>query len=172
LGAKFLLKCGGLPIAIACIGRLLSCKPPTHSQWENVYQKLELQSTKNVIHGVDTILKVSLEDLPYELKNCFLYCAIFPEDCDLKRRRLIRHWITAGFIKEKENRTLEEVAEGFLNELVNRSLLQVTKENEFGRVKSFRMHDILRCIALDKVEKECFCKVYQGSRTFSADGAR
>ncbi|KAJ1274923.1 hypothetical protein BS78_05G096600 [Paspalum vaginatum] len=29
LAADFLKKCEGLPIAIACIGRLLSCKPPT-----------------------------------------------------------------------------------------------------------------------------------------------
>ncbi|GJN28037.1 hypothetical protein PR202_gb16132 [Eleusine coracana subsp. coracana] len=36
LAAKFLLKCEGLPIAIACIGRLLSCKPPTYSIWDNV----------------------------------------------------------------------------------------------------------------------------------------
>jgi len=92
LAEKFLKRCEGLPIAIACIGRLLSCKPPTHSQWENVYQKLELQSTNNVIPGVDTVLKVSLEDLPYELKNCFLHCAMFPEDYNLNRRRLIRHW--------------------------------------------------------------------------------
>ncbi|CAL4985344.1 unnamed protein product [Urochloa decumbens] len=172
LAEKFLKRCEGLPIAIACIGRLLSCKPPTHPEWENVYEKLELQSIKNVIPGVDTVLKVSLEDLPYELKNCFLHCAILPEDYTLKRRMIIRHWITAGFIKEKENKTLEQVAEGFLNELVNRSLLQVIKKNEFGRVKCFRMHDILRHLALDKAEKECFGKVYEGSGTFSVDGAR
>jgi len=79
------------------------------------------------MQGVDSILKVSLEDLPYELKNCFLHCAIFPEDYELKRRRSIRHWITSGFIKVKENKTLEQVAEGYLNDLVNRSLLQVVR---------------------------------------------
>ncbi|XP_039778137.1 disease resistance protein RPM1-like [Panicum virgatum] len=165
LPAKFLQKCEGLPLAIACIGRLLSCKPPTYAAWKNMYEELQLQSTKNVIPGVDMILKVSLEDLPYELKNCFLHCAMFPEDYQIKRRRLIRHWITAGFIKEKENKTLEQVAEGYLNELVNRSLLQVVKTNEFGRVKCCRMHDVVRSIALDKAEKECFCKIYDGSGT-------
>ncbi|CAL4994431.1 unnamed protein product [Urochloa decumbens] len=165
LATKFLQKCEGLPIAIACIGRLLSCKPPTHSEWKNVYDKLELQHTKNVIPGVDSILKISLEDLPYELKNCFLHCAIFPEGYILKRRRLIRHWITAGFIKEKENKTLEGVAEGFLNELVNRSLLQAVQKNGIGRVKCCRMHDVIRHIAVDKAEKESFGKVYDGHGT-------
>ncbi|CAL4981953.1 unnamed protein product [Urochloa decumbens] len=172
LPAKFLEKCEGLPLAIACIGRLLSCKPPTYTAWENTYEELQLQSAKTVIPGVDMILKVSFEDLPYELKNCFLHCALFPEDYQIKRRRLIRHWITAGFIKEKESKTLEQVAEGYLNELVNRSLLQVVKTNEFGRVKCCRMHDVVRSIALDKAEKECFGKIYKGSGIFSIGNTR
>jgi len=98
LAVKFLQTCEGLPIAIACIGRLLSVKQPTYSEWDSVYKELELQSSNNVMQGVNSILKVSLEDLPYELKNCFLHCAIFPEDYELRRRRLIRHWITSGFI--------------------------------------------------------------------------
>jgi disease resistance protein RPM1 len=123
LAQKFVSKCKGLPIAIACIGRLLSCKPPIPADWENVYRELELQLSKDVILDVDMILKVSLEDLPYDLKNCFLHCALLPEDYAIKRRKAMRHWIAAGFIREKENKTLEEVAEGYLTELVNRSLL-------------------------------------------------
>jgi disease resistance protein RPM1 len=94
-----------------------------------------------------------LEDLPYELKNCFLHCAIFPEDYGLRRRRLIRHWITSGFIKEKENKTLEQVAEGYLIDIVNRSLLQVVEKNESGRLKCCQMHDVIRHFALDKAAK-------------------
>ncbi|CAN6167394.1 unnamed protein product [Urochloa humidicola] len=114
LATKFLRKCEGLPIAIACIGRLLSCKPPTYSAWKNVYEELELQFTKNVIPGVDIILKLSFDDLPYELKSCFLHCALFPEDYEMKRRRLMRHWIAAGFIKEKREQNTGRSGRGFL----------------------------------------------------------
>jgi disease resistance protein RPM1 len=172
LAMKFLQKCQGFPIAIVCIGRLLSCKPPTYTEWENVYKQLEMQSNKNAISGVDSILKASFEDLPYELKNCFLHCALFPEDYELKRRRLIRQWIADGFIKEKENKTLEQVAQGYLEELVNRSLLHVVKSNEFGQVKCCRMHDIIRHLAMDKAHKEYFGKVYQDHGTFSVHGTR
>ncbi|CAN6362547.1 unnamed protein product [Urochloa humidicola] len=172
LAAKFLQKCEGLPIAITCIGRLLSCKPPTYSEWKNVHQKLELQSTNPQLPGVDNILNISLEDLPYELKNCFLHCALFPEDYEMKRRRLIRHWIISGFIKEKEKKTLEQVADDYLSDLVNRSLLQVVMKNESGRVKSCRMHDVIRRLAIDKAVKECFGKVYEGHGTFSVHGTR
>ncbi|VAH00428.1 unnamed protein product [Triticum turgidum subsp. durum] len=124
LARKFITKCQGLPIAIACIGRLLSLKPPTSAEWEDVYSGLDSQLAKDVIPDAHMILKVSLEDLPYDLKNCFLHCALSPEDYVLKRRKTMRLWIAAGFIREKdESKTLEEVAEGYLAELVNRSLL-------------------------------------------------
>ncbi|XP_006662204.2 disease resistance protein RPM1-like [Oryza brachyantha] len=149
-GQKFVEKSNGLPIAIACIARLLSCRHPTYSEWENV----------------------SLEDLPNDLKNCFLHCALFPEDYLIKRKRVIWHWISAGFIREKENRTLEEVADGYLNDLVNRSLLQVIEKNEDGRVQCCRMHDVIHLLALHKADKECFGKIYDGLKEISVDGTR
>ncbi|WVZ53732.1 LOW QUALITY PROTEIN: hypothetical protein U9M48_004637 [Paspalum notatum var. saurae] len=168
LGVQFLHKCQGLPIAIACIGRVLSFKNPTYAEWNEVYKELELQSTNNVIQSVDIILKVSLEDLPCELKNCFLHCAIFPEDYEMSRRTLIRHWITSGFIKEKESKTLEQVAGDYdLNDLVNRILLQVVTRNASGRVKNCRMHDVIRQLAVEKAAKEGFGKVYEDHGTLS-----
>nr|BAJ97166.1 predicted protein [Hordeum vulgare subsp. vulgare] len=172
LAHQFLGKCGGLPIAIACVGRLLSCRHPTYSQWESLYKELELRLSNNVILNVNIVLKVSLEDLPTHLKNCFLHCTIFPEGCQFGRKRLIRHWIAAGFIKEAGSKTLEEVAEGYLNELVNRSLLQVVDQNCCGRVRRCRMHDIIRVLALAKSEEESFCQFYNGSRPFSTENTR
>jgi disease resistance protein RPM1 len=172
LAHKFVGRCSGLPIAIACIGRLLSCKPPNYSDWQNVYSELERQLTSNAVLDVSVILKVSLEDLPYDLKNCFLHCALFPEDYSIYMRRVMRHWIAAGFIREKENRSLEEVAEGYLAELVNRSLLQVVERNDSGRLKCCRMHDVIRLLALDKAREESFGEVYDGSREFFAEDTR
>ncbi|EEC70848.1 hypothetical protein OsI_02353 [Oryza sativa Indica Group] len=140
IALMFVDKCAGLPIAIACIGRLLSCKHPIYSEWEHVYKDLELQLTNNVILDADIVLKVSLEDLQRNLKNCFLHCTIFPESYAFNRKRLIRHWIAAGYIQEVGSKTVEEVAEGYLNELVNRSLLQVVERNLSGRVRSGSGH--------------------------------
>ncbi|VAH28711.1 disease resistance protein RPM1-like [Triticum dicoccoides] len=172
LAQRFVDKCNGLPIAIACIGRLLSCKSQTHSEWEKLYKELEVQLTNNAILDVNIVLMVSLGDLPYILKNCFLHCIVFPEDYLIKRKRLIRHWVTAGFIRETEHKTMEEVAEGYLYELVNRSLLQVVERNESGRVRSCRMHDIIRLLALAKSNEERFCRVHDGSVSSSAENTR
>ncbi|KAK1661625.1 hypothetical protein QYE76_049784 [Lolium multiflorum] len=172
LAEKFVSKCKGLPIAIACIGRLLSCKRPTYTDWENVYKDIELQLTNNAILDVNIILKVSLEDLPYDLKNCFLHCALFPEDYDIKRRRVMRQWTAAEYVREKDNKTPEEVAEECLTKLVNRSLLQVVARNSDGRLKCCRMHDVIRLLALNKAKEECFGRVYDGSGAFCAEGTR
>ncbi|KAF6981769.1 hypothetical protein CFC21_000226 [Triticum aestivum] len=177
LARKFIAKCQGLPIAITCIGRLLSRKLPTSAEWEDVYTGLDSQLAKDVIPDAHLILKVSLEDLPYDLKNCFLHCALSPEDYILKRRKTMRQWITAWFITGKEeSKTLEEVAEGYLAELVNRSLLQVVQRNFAGRLKQCRMHDVIRLLALNKAKEECFGTVYNGSsggtEAFCLVGAR
>ena len=42
LATKFLQKCEGLPIAIACLGRLLSCKPPTYTEWKILFDELRV----------------------------------------------------------------------------------------------------------------------------------
>uniref|UniRef100_A0A8I6W3N6 NBS-LRR resistance-like protein n=1 Tax=Hordeum vulgare subsp. vulgare TaxID=112509 RepID=A0A8I6W3N6_HORVV len=87
----------------------------------------------------------------------------------------MRQWITAGFITEKdESKTLEEVAEGYLVELVNRSLLRVVERNHTGRLKCCQMHDVIRLLALNKAKEECFGKGYNGSGgtgAFSIEGA-
>ncbi|OEL37000.1 hypothetical protein BAE44_0001983 [Dichanthelium oligosanthes] len=58
---------------------------------------------------------MEMRSLVEAIRNCL------EEDYEMKRRRLIRNWITAGFIEKNVNKTLENMEEGYLNELVNRS---------------------------------------------------
>ncbi|XP_037434261.1 disease resistance protein RPM1-like [Triticum dicoccoides] len=169
-GQKIVESCDGLPIAIVCIGRLLSFRSQTSYEWEKVQKDIELQLTSNSILDMNLILKVSLEDLSHNLKNCFLFCSLFPEVYRIRRKKLIRFWVSEGFIKRTETRTEEEIAEDYLNELVNRCLLQVTKRNEFGRVRECRMHDVVRVLALSKSKEEMFSAVYDCSKTTSLLG--
>ncbi|OAY79501.1 Disease resistance protein RPM1, partial [Ananas comosus] len=160
-------KCGGLPLAIVSIARLLSFREQTRSKWEKVYKDLEWYLTNNEskLHGkVHDILKLSLDDLPHYLQNCFLYCSSFPEYYTIESDRLIRLWVAEGFIEERE-RTMEEVAEDYLNELVHRCLLQVAEWNEVGRVYAYRMHDIIRVLARSESKELSFCMVCEHSRT-------
>ncbi|XP_020081230.1 disease resistance protein RPM1-like [Ananas comosus] len=164
---KIVEKCGGLPLAIVSIGRLLSFREQTGSEWEKVYKDLEWYLTNNdskLHEKVHNILKLSLEDLPHYLRNCFLYCSSFPEDYRISGYKLIWLWVAEGFIEER-GETMEEVAEDYLNELVHRCLLQVVERNEVGRVRACRMHDIIRVLALSESKELSFCMVYEQSRT-------
>ncbi|KAB2633227.1 disease resistance protein RPM1-like [Pyrus ussuriensis x Pyrus communis] len=100
-------------------------------------------------------------NLPNRLKPCFLYCALFPEDYLIKRKRLIRLWIAEGFVEPIDGVTPEEVAESYLVELIVRSMLQVEK-NEAGRLRACKMHDLVRELALSTSKKEKFGAAYVG----------
>ncbi|KAL6339333.1 hypothetical protein AAG906_028060 [Vitis piasezkii] len=162
--------CGGLPLAIVAIGGLLSRKEKLVSEWKKFSDTLgsELQSNSH-LESINTILSLSYHDLPYQLKSCFLYFAIFPEDCTIKCRPLTRLWIAEGFVKAKRGVTLEEVAEEFLTELIQRSLVLVSEVFADGKIRSCHVHDLMREIILTKAEELSFCCVMTGEES-SFDG--
>uniref|UniRef100_A0A0E0AXQ9 Ig-like domain-containing protein n=1 Tax=Oryza glumipatula TaxID=40148 RepID=A0A0E0AXQ9_9ORYZ len=65
-----------------------------------------------------------------------------------------------GFVESRGRSTTEELAEGYIKELVHMNMLQLVEKNSFDRIKSFRMHDIVRELAVDLCRRECFGIVY------------
>lgn len=108
--------------------------------------------------GITKILGFSYDDLPYYLKSCFLYFGIYPEDYEVGSERLIRQWIAEGFVKEEKGKTLNEVAQGYLTELIHRSLVQVSSISFDGKAQGCRVHDLIREMILKICEDLCFSK--------------
>ncbi|KAM3393434.1 hypothetical protein ACQJBY_014241 [Aegilops geniculata] len=80
-----------------------------------------------------------------------------------------------GFIMEKGASTLEEVAESYVKELVDRNMLQLVGRNSFGRMNRFRMHDIIRELAVDLCQKDRFGVIYEEDKcggSVQRDGRR
>ncbi|KAF8017614.1 hypothetical protein BT93_H2720 [Corymbia citriodora subsp. variegata] len=75
---------------------------------------------------------------------------VFPEDHEIECMRPIRLWIAEGFVEEREPMTREEVGQRFLKELINRSLVQIAETTLDGRIKSCRVHDLMRESILSK----------------------
>ncbi|KAK3418306.1 hypothetical protein EUGRSUZ_H04248, partial [Eucalyptus grandis] len=145
-----LKKCEGLPLAIVAIGGLLFGKDV--QEWEMISCNLAAELESNdVMQNFRKILSLSYNDLHYNLKNCFMYLGVFPEDCVIKCATLIRLWIAEGFVKEREGMTLGEVAQRYLKELVNRSLVQIVETTLDGRIRSCRIHDLMRESILSKL---------------------
>ncbi|KAJ6347731.1 hypothetical protein OIU76_004254 [Salix suchowensis] len=155
---KILGRCEGLPLAIVAISGVLATKDKNRiDEWEMVHRSLGAELEDN--NKLKTILSLSYNDLPYYLKSCLLYFSIFPKGHPIERTRLARLWIAEGFVIEKEGATIEEVAGGYLNELLKRSLVQVEESTSDGRVKTCRIHDVLRESIILKARDQEFVAV-------------
>ncbi|KAK3200175.1 hypothetical protein Dsin_023590 [Dipteronia sinensis] len=166
---KIVKKCEGLPLAIAAVGSLLSKKSQIPVEWKKLYDSLgsEIDSDSSLAI-ISRILLPSYKDLSINLKNCFLYFSIFPEDYSIARERLIRLWIAEGFIKERGGKTLEDVAEDYLNELIGRNLVVVSKWDFDGRVSICRVQNLIKEFIILKSKEENFVKVLAESDSSSS----
>ncbi|PQQ03271.1 disease resistance protein RPM1 [Prunus yedoensis var. nudiflora] len=160
-------KCEGLPLAIVALSGLMSSKKSL-TEWSYIYNSLNWHLTNNsLLEPMKSILLLSFNDLPYRLKQCFLYFSLFPEDMVISTSRLIRLWIAEGFVELLKGLTPEEVAKSYLMELIFRNMLQDMYHDYYPRCK---MHDLMREIALSIAEKEKFCTVHDGSETMEETG--
>ncbi|CAL5321419.1 unnamed protein product [Camellia sinensis] len=157
ISKSVLRRCEGLPLAIVVISGVLASKDQGRvDEWELVNRSLGAE-----VEGSDMkkILLLSYNDLPYYLKSCLLYLSSFPEDHLIEWMSSIRLWIAEGFVEVKEfGKTLEEVAEAYLYELLNRNLIQVAGR-KYERIKSCRIHDLLREIILSKSRDQNFLAI-------------
>ncbi|EMS51367.1 Disease resistance protein RPM1 [Triticum urartu] len=158
--------------ALASQGHTLTLKPlPEDKAWDLFCRKAFPRDTN---HECPAELNPLSEQIVSKCKGLPLVIVLFSEDYCFKRKQLIRLWTAEGFIEERGESTLEEVAEGYLKELIDRNMLELVKRNSFGRMKEFKMHDILRELALDLCQKNCFGVTYEDKRggSFERNGRR
>ncbi|CAL5418993.1 unnamed protein product [Camellia sinensis] len=85
------------------------------------------------------------------------------------RIKIIRLWVVERFVEEKPGLTAEEVVEDYLNELVSRSMIQVVKKDNFNRVRTCCVHDIMREIIQLKSRDISFAMILLNDRRMSTD---
>ncbi|CAM8945273.1 unnamed protein product [Rhodiola kirilowii] len=162
LGKEMVTKCSGLPLAIITLGGLLSTKLQVLSEWEMVRDNLWKELKKDSVH-INAVLQLSYKDLPHNLKPCFLYVGMFPEDFEIPISKLILMWVAEGFIGQEEEGSPEDTAKSYFHELVGRSLIQ--KKGEHWIHSTCRVHDLLRDMAIRKAKEMCFSLYYDGKTT-------
>ena len=74
-------------------------------------------------------------------------------------RQLIQLWIAEGFIQQTGERKKEDVAEDYLEELINRSLIQVATKRIDGGVKTCRIRYLLHDLCISESTEEKFLEV-------------
>ncbi|CAL9242127.1 unnamed protein product [Arabidopsis halleri] len=93
-------KCHGLPLALSVIGETMACKE-TIQEWRHAINVLNSPGHKfpGMEERILGVLKFSYDSLKNgEIKLCFLYCSLFPEDFEIEKEKLIEYWICEGFI--------------------------------------------------------------------------
>uniref|UniRef100_A0A0E0II77 AAA+ ATPase domain-containing protein n=1 Tax=Oryza nivara TaxID=4536 RepID=A0A0E0II77_ORYNI len=146
ISEMILKKCGGVPLAIITIASLLavSSKRRNTTEWYKVYSSIGSGlGNSNDVKDMRMILSLSYYGLPPHIRTCLLHLSIFPEDYRIMKCRSIRMWIAEGIIQhEKDGDNLFEVGESCFNELINRSLIQPSIDDD-GKLRYCRMHDMI-----------------------------
>ncbi|KAL3507583.1 hypothetical protein ACH5RR_032965 [Cinchona calisaya] len=141
LGREMVTQCGGLPLAIIVLGGLLVTKP-TLSEWKMVHQNLNsyLKRGRNLgeYGRVHEVLALNYQDLPYQVKPCFLRLGNFLEDSKIPARKLYELWAAEGFLPVEsydggEAESIMDVGQCYLGELDHRYMVQVQVEESTGR---------------------------------------
>ncbi|KAK6127632.1 hypothetical protein DH2020_038611 [Rehmannia glutinosa] len=145
LGKQIANNCKGVALAIVVIGGILARKSSSSDEMSarrNAWRKVSERVTTYLIYEdpqrlVEKLISLSYQKLPYHLRECFLYLGMFPEDYEIPVHAT----------------SLEETAEDYLDELINRNLVRIDKRTSDGKVKTCRVHDMIHD----------FCKTEGGS---------
>ncbi|KAG0522740.1 hypothetical protein BDA96_07G063700 [Sorghum bicolor] len=152
---KILRKCGGLPLAIVTVSGILT-NVLAKAEWDRVLSAIGSSlAKKDDAKTMTSILSLSYFDIPHHLRTCLLYLSVYSEDYEIEKQCLINRWIAEGFIHEEEGQSKYEIGEGYLNDLINRSMIQPV-EVKYGQAKACRVHDIILDYIKCKAAEENF----------------
>ncbi|KAK1269574.1 putative disease resistance protein [Acorus gramineus] len=156
VGRSIAQKCGGLPLQLVVLGGVLYDKELEY--WKIVFAGEDKDLDMEV--RTSRVLALSYDDLPGHLKACFLYLSVFPEDYEINSGRLVRLWVTEGSVKQEgEEKTMEEVAEGYLEALIRRNLVMAIRRGVYGGVETCRVHDLLLDLSVSEAKHMSFLNV-------------
>ncbi|CAO2839060.1 unnamed protein product [Amaranthus hypochondriacus] len=153
IGQKIVEACGGVPLAIKVAGSLVYGQDK--KKWEAV-QEVGVANMGN--NDITQILKLSYHHLPFSLKNCFSFCAIFPKDYSMGKNELIDLWMAHNYIVPlHKGQSIEDAGEEHFLILLRRCFFQdIRKDVDTGEVDWVKIHDLLHDIAQDVSRKEIF----------------
>ena len=121
VGKEIVNMCNGVPLIINTIGGILLQFKSDLSKWKSIRDNENLLSLPHGSDNVLRVLKLSYDNLPTYLKQCFTYCALFPQDYEIEKQLLVQLWIAQGYIQSSNrNEQLEDIGDRYFEELMSR----------------------------------------------------
>ncbi|CDP19198.1 unnamed protein product [Coffea canephora] len=151
IGEDIVKKCKGVPLAIRTLGCMLFMKTD-ESDWLSVRDN-EIWLLEQKEDDILPALRLSYNQLPCYLKQCFAYYSMFPKGQDIASIMLIQLWMAQGLIQScSENEELEDMGTRHVKELCSRSLLEEVEA--YGSFITFKMHDLVHDLAVSVAQNE------------------
>ncbi|CAO2152810.1 unnamed protein product [Urochloa humidicola] len=122
--------------------------------------------------SIERVFWASFEDLPNDLKSCFLYLAAFPKDTFLSTDSIVRMWMAEGFIRPQKGKTLEQLGHDYFKELALRCLVQVSAMDEAGGIKKVIVHRRLHGFLQSEAREAGFIDVHDMHDVFVPPSVR
>ncbi|KAL1197759.1 putative disease resistance protein [Cardamine amara subsp. amara] len=179
MGKEMIKHCGGLPLVVKVLGGLLVGKH-TLSEWKRVCENIGSLTIGGTsfngrnLSSVYHILYLSFEELPFNLKQCFLYLAHFPEDCEINVEKLSYYWAAEAIPRPRgyDVATVREVAERYIEELVQRNMVISQRDAITSRFETCQLHDMMREVCVRKAKEENFVDIVDVANSQSPRNSR
>uniref|UniRef100_A0A6M2EKT5 Uncharacterized protein n=1 Tax=Populus davidiana TaxID=266767 RepID=A0A6M2EKT5_9ROSI len=96
IGKAIVNKCSGVPLALKAVGSFMRFKR-NEREWLSVKES-EIWNLPDEGGTIKAALKLSYNNLPPHLKQCFGFCCMFPKDYVMEKDQLVKLWMASGFI--------------------------------------------------------------------------
>ncbi|WRX29714.1 NB-ARC - like 10 [Theobroma cacao] len=146
IGEDVARKCKGVPLALKCLGGLMRQKP-NKNYWLSV-QENGIWKILEKDDSIFPVLQLSYIHLPRHLKQCFVFCSLFPKDFKISKAKLIQSWRAQGYIQLMENENVQDIGDEYFNDLLSRSFFQEEEKDAYGNIICCKMHDLIHDLAL------------------------
>ncbi|XP_021774668.1 disease resistance protein RGA2-like [Chenopodium quinoa] len=169
IGKDIVRKCANVPLSLRVIASLL--RNQDIATWQSL-KSIDLANMYDGADGVDSIiptLMFSYYHLAPELKCCFSFCSVFPEDYRIEKEMLISLWMAQGYlVPSSKTENMEDVGERYFSVLLQRCFFQDVLHNVYGGVESVKMHDLIHDLARKVAGKETLTS--SASRSHEVEG--
>jgi hypothetical protein len=144
-------KCQGVPLAVKTSGSSLFSKHDLN-KWVFVRDS-ELWNLEQKKDDILPALKLSYDQMPSHLRQCFAYFSLYPKDYTYDNYEIQILWISLGLVHSRNgSQKLEDIAREYMDELNSRSFLH--EFEDFGYICKFKVHDLIHDLALYVAKEE------------------
>ncbi|XP_002529624.3 putative disease resistance protein RGA1 [Ricinus communis] len=167
IGSEIVKKCGGVPLAVRTVGTQLFLKTD-EADW-NLVKESDIWELDQNPNDILPALRISYQQLPSYLKQCFASCSVFPKDYEFNSLKLIQFWMAHGLLQSPDQVQLPEyLGLKYLKELFSRCFFQDIEDCSFYFV--FKMHDLVHDLAQSVAQRESL--ILKSGRHYSCKRVR